>query len=928
MRYLIEDYAAKAREIASEGIVLLQNENQTLPLKQGASVAVFGRNQFNYYKSGTGSGGMVNTSYVVSILQALEAEEGVSVNQYLKGEYEEWLTTHPFDAGQGWAGEPWVQEEMPLTDDIVRQARATSDIAITLIGRSAGEDCDNKGEEGSYFLAEIEKHMLQKVCAAFSKTIILLNVGNVIDMSWVDTCCPSAVAYVWQGGQEGGNAVLDVLMGRVNPSGKLPDTIVRDINSIPSSATFGGSKRAVYTEDIYVGYRYFETFAPEAVMYPFGFGLSYTAFSIEREIFTADIMSKKIIVNVSVENIGAVAGKQVVQLYVSAPQGRLGKPARSLCGFGKTGSIKPGQKEVLELIVPICLLASYDDSGVTGHKSAYVLEKGDYHFFVGTDVRSAVKTDTVTVDELIIVEQLSETMAPIETFDVIKPALEANGDYTIQKVPASIRTIDYMNRMAEHYPISYEITGNKGYKLHDVIDGSVSMEAFIAQLSIEDLISLSRGEGMCSPKVTPGIAGAIGGVTETLKELGIPLAGCADGPSGIRMDCGTLAFAMPCATLLAATFNQKLCRELYQWEGLELRKNKIDTLLGPGMNIHRNPLNGRNFEYFSEDPLLTGRMAAAQLKGMHKYDVTGTIKHMVCNNQETERHNVESIVSERALREIYLKGFEIAVKEGGAYSVMSSYNPVNGYWTASNYELLTVILREEWGYQGIVMTDWWAKGNFHGEEGTVYNTAAKALAQNDLFMVTADASDHTCDNSLEMLNNGKVPVGVYQRNAMNICRYLLNTPAYDRMLHGESELDKILKDFVFAGEELIACTMSWKVEEKPLITGTELCCMKGDVNLISAMVKTRGVYKIEIICRTVEGKSELAQIPLTILKDKELIGTISLTGTDKAWKTFTFENLLIVSNTFYIKLIFGQSGMQLKNVKLSLTMNLEDRLGH
>ena len=257
---------------------------------------------------------------------------------------------------------------------------------------------------------------------------------------------------------------------------------------------------------------------------------------------------------------------------------------------------------------------------------------------------------------------------------------------------------------------------------------------------------------MCSPKATPGIASAFGGVTDSLKAFGIPVAGCSDGPSGIRMDCGTIAFSLPNGTLLACTFNPELVEQLYEMEGMELRKNQIDTLLGPGMNIHRNPLNGRNFEYFSEDPCVAGTMAAAQLKGMGKYGVTGTIKHFAGNNQEFKRHDANGVVSERALREIYLKGFEIAVKEGHAYSIMSTYGPINGIWTAGSYDLLTTILRKDWGYQGMVMTDWWAKMNEEGEEGSQSNTIPMVRAQNDVYMVVSDsASNSANDNTMEGL---------------------------------------------------------------------------------------------------------------------------------------------------------------------------------
>ena len=701
-KYSMADYAAKAREAVAEGIVLLRNENGVLPLAAGTRVAVFGRSQFNYYKSGTGSGGLVNTAYVTGILDALEADEDLEVDQGVKSIYEEWLKEHPFDAGSGWASEPWHQEEMPLAAWMLRQARESTDTAIVVIGRTAGEDQDNKAEAGSYYLTDTEEEMIELVCDAFDRTIVLLNVGNIIDMRWVRRYGPSAVAYVWQGGQEGGNGVLDVLKGTVNPSGKLPDTIPWNINDIPSTAGFGDPHKAVYSEDIYVGYRYFETFAKDQVQYPFGFGLSYTTFSMETTNLRTETMTRKgVTVTVKVKNTGDVPGKEVVQVYAAAPQGKLGKAARSLCGFAKTKLLVPGESQEIVIGVPAYALASYDDAGVTGHKSAYVLEAGTYDFYVGSDVRSAVKAGSAQLKRLTVIEQLTEAMAPIEEFNVIHPLEETSADgeettCSVQLVPVSTATVDVQQRIQEHLPKTLRRTGDKGYKLSDVADGKITMEEFILQFSDEDLTALVRGEGMCSPKVTPGIAGAIGGVTEHLQHFGLPVAGVSDGPSGIRMDCGTLAFAMPNGTLLASTFNEELSTELYEWEGLELRKNKIDSLLGPGMNIHRNPLNGRNFEYFSEDPLLTGKMAAAQLRGMHKYNVTGTIKHFACNNQETNRHGVEAVVSERALREIYLKGFEIAVKEGGAYSIMTSYNPVNGYWTASNYDLLNIILRGEW----------------------------------------------------------------------------------------------------------------------------------------------------------------------------------------------------------------------------------------
>ncbi len=923
MSYTIKDYVAKGREAIAEGFVLLKNEQNILPLNKNEKIAVFGRTQFDYFKSGTGSGGLVNTSYVINILDALEAEKGIEINSELKATYVEWLKDNPFDEGTGWATEPWFQKEMPINEEIVLKAKEKSEVAVVIIGRTAGEDKDNKVAAGSYLLTEDEENILENVGKVFDKVVVLLNTGNIIDMNWVNKYNTSAVAYVWQGGQEGGNGVVDVLMGRVTPSGKLPNTIVYDVNDIFSTEGFGNPVTAIYSEDIYVGYRYFETFAPEKVMYPFGFGMSYTNFKMELSNFSKDITFENngvketgYEVSVKVTNTGAVAGKEVVQVYFSAPQGVLGKAAKSLCGFTKTKLLAPNESETVKILISKKYLASYDDSGVTGNKSAYLLEKGTYKFFVGNSVRNTDITCEFDIAEMEVLERLSEAMAPTKNFKVLKPKFE-NGKFIESMVDVAVRTVDVDKKVEQELPVDYEITGDKGYKLSDVANGKVTIEEFIAQLSIEDLAAIVRGEGMCSTKVTQGIAGAFGGVTDSLKDFGIPIAGCSDGPSGIRMDCGTLAFSMPNGTLLAATFNEKLNQELYEFEALELRKNKIDNLLGPGINIHRSPLNGRNFEYFSEDPILTGKLAVAQLRGLHKYNVTGTIKHFVCNNQETNRHNVESVVSERAIREIYLKGFEIAIKEASAYAIMTSYNPVNGYWTASSYDLLTVILRNEWGFKGIAMTDWWAKGNFTGGEGTVANTSAKARAQNDLNMVNTNASDMECDNALESIKSGKVTIGAYQRCAINICEYLLRTPAYNRQINGIDELEDKLKDFVFEGNLEITKTIDWYVEEEGSVLGSEIATNRGNLNLIKLSVKEFGDYNLSITCRASEKEPDMAQIPLTIFKDKEIFDTVTIVGVDKEWKTYTFKNLNIVHiKNCYIKLLFGQGGMEVKELKL------------
>ncbi len=920
----VAQYAKTARAVVAEGIVMLRNEGNVLPLKEGEKVALFGRGQYNYYKSGTGSGGLVNTSYVTGIREAMEGS-GFVLNAKLKATYEEWLKENPFDAGTGWAAEPWFQKEMPLTQELVDSVRAESDTAVVVIARTAGEDQDNKAEAGSYLLTEDEEKMLQLVCSTFERTVALLNVGNIIDMKWVERFQPSAVLYVWQGGQEGGNGVLDVLKGEVSPSGKLTDTIARDITDYPSTRNHGDEKRNLYQEDIYVGYRYFETFAKDKVLYPFGFGLSYTSFALEAELEGKDgLAGNGICVRVKVKNTGAVPGKEVVQVYCQAPQGALGKPARSLCGFAKTKELAPGETQELQITAPQYSLASYDDSGATGHKSCWVLEAGEYVFYVGTDVRSAASVGSLALEETVTVKEAEEACAPVTAFERMKPQAGADGAFQVTYEAVPLRTQEPGARRESRLPESIPCTGDKGYRLSDVEEGKVSMESFLAQLSDEDLFCIVRGEGMCSPKVTPGTAGAFGGVTDRLQEFGLPMACCADGPSGIRMDCGSIAFAMPNGACLGSTFNEALSEELFEWEGLELRKNKVDTLLGPGINLHRNPLNGRNFEYFSEDPFVTGKMAAAQLRAMGRYNVTGTIKHFACNSQEFKRNDVEAVVSERALRELYLKGFEIAVSEGGAYSIMTSYNPINGFWAASNYDMLTTILRKEWGYDGIVMTDWWAKGNDEGAAGKVENIAAMVRAQNDLFMVTANAGENSQkDNSKESLEKGAITRGEYLRSAANICRYLLRTPAYQRFMGRESELDKQLAAVV-AQEmesfgELVRVSATETAFRLPL---DEMKTGKGSSVTYEMNLKERGVYKLELDCR-ITGQPGLAQVPVTLSQDKQIVKTVSLTGEDTEWRIEEVQLNPSFHHTTFLKFFFGQGGMEIREARLTLVKSME-----
>lgn len=768
--------------------------------------------------------------------------------------------------------------------------------------------------EGSFLLTALEKDMLSKVRKAFEKVVVLLNVGGLIDMSFVNEYTPDSVLYVWQGGMTGGTGTADVLTGKVSPSGKLSDTIAYSVKDYPSDPYFGDRVRNFYSEDIFVGYRWFETFAPEKVLYPFGFGLSYTTFDVKTvSVSGSDTLTFK----VSVTNTGKFSGKEVVQVYCGAPQGKLGKAARVLCGFAKTKELAPDETQELEISVRLETLASYDDSGVTGNRFCWVLEEGEYKFFVGTDVRSAQETFKFSLNESKVTEKCIQALAPVLPFKRIT-AENNDGDLSPVMHDVPLSEVDEPARRAERLPQEIPYTGDKGIKLADVKSGKNTMDEFLAQLSNHDLSCIIRGEGMGSPRVTAGTASAFGGVSDALTGFGIPAACCDDGPSGMRLDCGTKAFSLPNGTMLASTFNCELIKELYYLLGLEMSANKVDCILGPGMNIHRHPLNGRNFEYFSEDPFLTGKMAAFQLNGLHSAGVTGTIKHFCGNNQETNRHFIDSAVSERALREIYLKGFEIAVREGNADSIMTTYGSVNGLWTAGNFDLNTVILREEWGFKGFIMTDWWANVNFRGEEPKRAFFVPMAIAQNDVYMVCADTScaDEDIDTALA---DGTLTRGELQRNAANICNFIIGTNAMKRLCGEADEIEIINRpDEEMDSDEPV---IFYDIEKEFELDLSGIKSVQGKNYSFALNVATTGFYKVTITASSTQ--SSLAQIPVTLFLMGTANGTFTWNGTDG--KPVAMENEVPVFSHFTaVRLYFAQSGLDMHSIKFELVRPAEN----
>lgn len=928
MKYVLDwnEYQKIAREAVTEGLVLVENKNHALPFTQGMEIAVFGRIQAHYYKSGTGSGGMVNVSHVSDILEGLRESNVVTLNEELLGIYQEWEKTHPFNKGLGWGMEPWSQEEMPVTDEIAKKAATTSDAALVIIGRTAGEDKDSTNTKGSFQLTDIETDMLSKVRKHFSRMVVLLNVGGIIDMHFVDEIKPDAVLYGWQGGMIGGLGTADVLTGKVSPSGKLPDTVAFETEDYLSNENFGDSNRNYYCEDIYVGYRYFETFAPDKVRYPFGYGLSYTDFSMQCEQFSCDVENHKVCVDVTVTNTGEYPGKQVIQIYAGAPQGALGKPAKVLIAFEKTKTLQPKEQQTLHLEADFAAFASYDDSGVTGHPFCFLLEDGCYHFYLGDDVRHTNLIDKVQLSKTII-EQLSQALAPVLPFERIRP--DKNMHLSRENVPLAKQT--QTEKSLSDLPAEIPYTGRKGITLADVLKaendadtkssskkGALSplLSDFIAQLSDEELASIIRGEGMGSSLVTPGTASAFGGVSKALRDLGLPAVCCDDGPSGMRLDSGAKAFSLPNGTLLGATFNRELNEQLFTFLALEMISNKVECLLGPGMNIHRHPLNGRNFEYFSEDPLLTGEIASAQLKGLKRYGVSGTAKHFCGNNQELRRHYTDSVISERALREIYLKGFEIAVKSGFCDSIMTTYGKVNGHYTAGSYDLTTTILRKEWGFRGVAMSDWWAAITElpDGKEGKT-DFAVMARCQNDLYMVCPDGETNASgDNTLEALTAGAITRGELQRNAMNICDFVMHTEAMKRQMGAATEVEvtgrpKDADDFDISDVEyrILDKELTISLEDKVSEMGTSY--------VLAFDIKTPGTYRITL--RGSSELSELAQMTCTLFYNGFPVNTMTFHGTGGNLDSI-FREVIIRQRFSVMRLYVGADGLKLKDIQFEL----------
>lgn len=736
-----KEHIQLSKNAAKEGMVLLKNNDNVLPLKKGTKVALFGKGTFDYVKGGGGSGD-VTVAYTRSLYEGLKLKKDkITIFEELCDFYKKDIKEQ-YDAGSV----PGMTIEPAIPAELLNRAKAFTDTAIVSICRYSGEGWDRNSiidpdhiplwdyeremleasekifENGDFFLSSKEEKMVDIVKQNFNKVIVVLNIGGMFDTSWFandDRIQSSLLAL--QGGMEGGLAAAELLIGEGTPSGKLCDTYAKTLDDYPSTYNFHESRDYVdYTDDIYVGYRYFETIpgAADKVNYPFGYGLSYTVFDVAAIDTVCE--NENVTVTVKVTNTGDSSGKEVIQLYLSKPQGQLGNPAKELVAFKKTRELLPGETQIVKLSCDITSFAAYDDLGKI-QKSAYILEKGTYHFFVGTSVRDVNKLKfNYVLNDNKIVKQLSAKLVPTN----LNKRMLADGSYEELPISKSFDTdsseigvLDNiykegatpMVRAIPSYQLGNGIPRNGDHDLIEVYEGKISMDDFVSQLTIDELAHLLGGQ----PNV--GVANTFG--FGNLPEYGIPSVMTADGPAGVRIteDVGVSTTAFPCSTLLACTWNPEIVQAVGQAGGAELKENNLGLWLTPAINIHRSPLCGRNFEYYSEDPYLTGILGGAMVCGIQSNNVGATVKHFALNNKETNRKDSDSRVSERAAREIYLKAFEMIIKAEKPWAVMSSYNIINGHRSSECKELLTDILRGEWGYEGMVTSDWWTFGEHYKE---------------------------------------------------------------------------------------------------------------------------------------------------------------------------------------------------------------------
>lgn len=790
-----------SRVAAREGFVLLKNDNNALPLKN-KKIALYGMGARLTVKGGLGSGS-VEERYSVNI------EDGLK-NAGFEITTEKWLDDYDSEYSSTY------QEYHDMVEDKVKDLvnpmeiipiahsyvyrypsgrlvtkedieNSETDTAIYVLMRQAGECNDRKLEKGDYYITDIERENLRILSEAYKNTILVINVGGHIDLSFLDEIKGiDAVVLFVQGGEEGGNALSDVLSGKVNFSGKLSDTIPLRYEDIPFGDEFsylnGDLKNEYYKEGIYVGYRYFDSFDKD-VRYPFGFGLSYTDFKIETKSVSLD--KTNINIKVAVTNIGEVSGKEVVQVYISLP-GR-DKEYQRLVAFDKTKELEKGETETMDLSFSLEDCTSYNEE-----KAAWILDEGDYILRVGNSSRNTNLSAIFDIPQTIVVTECKNCCSLQNKLPLFYPDKEREERVECE-MRLRVNPEDFTTKTVSYIEPSIKETEEE--------------KSILDSLTIEEEAWLLQGGDLRNPpKGTLEIHGAGGKTVTALLGKGIRNVLFSDGPAGVniankvkalpgggfapamvpeRYSWGVMGKAMkaqleripgeivyryatawPVEMLLAQTWNKELLESIGKAVGEEMLQFGITIWLSPGMNIHRNPLGGRAFEYYSEDPVLTGELAASLTKGVQSHKGLGvSLKHFCCNNTEDNRNGISSNVSERALREIYLKGFEIAVKKSQPKTVMSSYNMLNHIYTANRHDLLTDILRSEWGFEGLVMTDW---GSTNEKAGRPEKTAPSG---NDLIM---PGSDYDRECILKAIKNGEMTPEVVRRSACRVLRMMLN----------------------------------------------------------------------------------------------------------------------------------------------------------
>ena len=766
-----------AKEAAAEGIVLLKNEDQLLPLKAGSKVALYGAGAGRTIKGGTGSGD-VNERERVTIWQGMK-NAGFEITS------EDWIRSYEKiyeKARQDWKDDivtrsggnggnvmdfftvysttPFV---MPTGDPVEKPEKEETDTAIYVLSRVAGEGADRNAAKGDYYLKEDEHQMLSDLCSYYKNVIVAVNAGGQVDLSFMDEFSNiKALLILSQPGMEGGNAFADVISGKVNPSGKLVDSWAYRYEDYPNAASFshnnGNVKKEFYEEGIYVGYRYFDTFAVP-VRYGFGYGLSYTTFEIKEKNIQCD-NEHNIQISVSVKNTGDTAGKEVVQIYAALPGGQVEKEAHRLVAYEKTALLQPQEEQTLTFKISADRFTFYAEE-----KAAWVLGKGFHGIFVGTSLESATLAGGLELEQDVILEKV-KNLFPLK--ESLKEVQQKSGQTEKREAALKVQAVEKGLPVLEIGAAGFE-TKEILYKKNSELVEKEAAE-FVDTLSIEELINLAAGDPGKAQGGNLGAAGISvpGSAGETHRcaiEKGLASIVLADGPAGLRLmkyyhvndgrivsmpfefslegglfyDGSTdlpgeryyqYCTAIPVGTMLAQTWNTGLIQEVGAMIGKEMEYFGVTLWLAPGMNIHRNPLCGRNFEYYSEDPYVAGTIAAAMTKGVQSnYGCGTTIKHFACNNQEDNRMGSDSIVSERSLRELYLKGFEIAVKESQPLSIMTSYNLINRIHAANSYDLCTDVARNEWGFGGAIMTDWTTT-----ENGADCTASGCMRAGNDLVM--------------------------------------------------------------------------------------------------------------------------------------------------------------------------------------------------